>query len=136
MDRDSFIISKTSAACGFRSAAGTRAEIYAEANQFCAARRQQVSTISSTGQDGVIGARCASAELLFRCVDPGVMDARSEDRLRQDVARERATNSSDFQNAPRPVIITPQPSLRPDYMRSRDISCSTIGNITNCSSSY
>jgi hypothetical protein len=94
--RRACMISKTSAACGFRSAAGTKADIYAEANQFCASRHQQVSTISSTGQDGVIGARCASAELLFRCVDPGVIDARSEERLRQDVARERATNPNDF----------------------------------------
>ena len=64
MDRDSFVISKTSPACGFRSAAGTRGAIYTEANQFCAARQQQVSTISSSRQDGIIGARCASAELV------------------------------------------------------------------------
>ena len=75
MDRDSFMILKASPACGFRSAAGTRADIYAEANQFCSARRQEVSTISSTGQDGIIGARCANAELVFRCVNSGTMDA-------------------------------------------------------------
>jgi hypothetical protein len=112
MDRDSFMISKTSPACGFRTAAGTRAEIYAEANQFCAARRQQVSTISSTGQDGIIGAGCASAELVFRCVDPAIMDAGSEKRLRDDLQRDQLINSQDFQNAPRPMIVTTPPPRR------------------------
>ena len=124
MDRDAFMISKTSPACGFRSAAGTRAAIYAEANQFCAARRQQVSTISANGQDGIIGARCASAELVFRCVDPGVMDAHSEERVRYEARQDRRDNQIDQLVTPRPVFMPPRPSTT--------TNCTGYGSSVSC----
>jgi len=126
MDRDSFMISKTSPACGFRSAAGTRADIYAEANQFCSARRQEVSTISSTGQDGIIGARCANAELVFRCVNPGTMDARADERLRQDARQDRQNNQIDMLVTPRPVFVPPRPQTTTE--------CTGFGNSVTCTS--
>jgi len=66
-----FMISKTSAACGFRSADGTTAKLYREAGAYCAARKKELLTVSVRGRDGVPFARCASAELEFRCLVPG-----------------------------------------------------------------
>lgn len=130
MDRDSFMISKTSPACGFRTAAATRAELYQEANQFCSARRQQVSTISSTGQDGIIGARCASAELVFRCVEPGVMDASEAERVRRDAQQDRRSNQIDQATTPRMVFTPPPPPLR---VAPTTTDCTRFANTVSCS---
>jgi hypothetical protein len=111
MDRDSYMVSQTSTACGFASAAGSKAGVYREANQFCAAKGMQVSTISLTGRDGIIGARCAGADLIFRCSPPGTMDANSADQLRQDVQRDRINNQIDQAVTPRPVFTLPPPPV-------------------------
>lgn len=69
IDRDTYMVAKTSSACGFRSADGTKAKLYREANKFCAKKNRQIQTVDVTGRDGIPFARCASAELRFRCVD-------------------------------------------------------------------
>jgi hypothetical protein len=124
MDRGSFMISKVSPACGFRSAAGTRAELYTEANQFCSSRRQEVSTVTSTSQDGIIGARCASAELVFRCVDPGAVDMQADERIRQDVRQNRRDNQVELLVTPRPVFQMPRTPSTTD--------CNSFGNSVSC----
>jgi hypothetical protein len=68
IDRDTYMVAKTSAACGFRSADGTKAKLYREANKFCAKKNRSIETVEVTGRDGIPFARCASAELRFRCV--------------------------------------------------------------------
>lgn len=69
VDRDTYMVAKTSPACGFRSADGTKAKLYREANKFCAKKNRQIETVEVTGRNGIPFARCASAELRFRCVD-------------------------------------------------------------------
>ena len=66
--QDTFMLAKTSPACGFRSADGTKADLYIEANAYCAKQKKQLVTVNFTGRDGIILVRCASAELEFRCV--------------------------------------------------------------------
>lgn len=68
IDRDTYMVAKTSPACGFRSADGTKAKLYREANKFCAKKNRQIETVDVTGRNGIPFARCASAELRFRCV--------------------------------------------------------------------
>ncbi len=63
--------SKTSPACGFRSADGTKAELFKEADSFCSSRSLDMSILKVVARDGVIGARCASAEVQFQCVARG-----------------------------------------------------------------
>ena len=63
-----YMVSKTSAGGGFVSAAGTKAELYKEANAFCAKTGKVIETIKITGKDGRVFVRSASAELQFRCV--------------------------------------------------------------------
>lgn len=65
---DTYMLAKTSAACGFRSASGTKAKLYEEAGAFCRKQGKTVRTVEVTGKDGVPFARCASAELQFKCV--------------------------------------------------------------------
>lgn len=65
---DTYMLAKTSAACGFRSSSGTKAKLYEEAGAFCRKQGKQVETVDVTGKDGIPFARCASAELHFRCV--------------------------------------------------------------------
>jgi len=64
-----YMLSKKSAGCGFSSAEGTKADLYVEANAFCAEQKKQIETVNAIARDGVPFVRCASAELQFRCVD-------------------------------------------------------------------
>ena len=68
MGQNLHTISKTSAACGFRDAGGVRADVFAEMNEFCSAKGLQSEVVSIEALDGVIGKRCASATVEFRCV--------------------------------------------------------------------
>ena len=67
--QDTYMLTKKSPACGFASAEGTKADLYLEANAFCAERKKQIQTVEAIARDGVPFVRCASAELHFRCVD-------------------------------------------------------------------
>ena len=68
MGQNMYMIAKTSPACGFRDAGGVKADVFAEMTSFCRARNlyPEVQTIEAL--DGVIGRRCASATVEFRCV--------------------------------------------------------------------
>ena len=68
MGQNLYTISKTSPACGFRDAGGVRAEIFQEMSQYCSEKRLQPEVVTIEALDGVIGRRCASATVEFRCV--------------------------------------------------------------------
>lgn len=68
MDKGTYMIRKTSAGCGFGSMDNVKPDLYTEANEFCGKSESSVETIALTGRNGVPFARCAHAELQFRCV--------------------------------------------------------------------
>ncbi len=67
IDRDIYMVAKTSPGGGFVTADRTKAVIYQEANAFCEKQGKQIETIKITAVDGR-PFRAASAELQFRCV--------------------------------------------------------------------
>lgn len=67
MDGDTYTVSKRSAQVGFGPADGPKADIYREANAFCASKHKKVETVSLQSQDSGF-ARPASASLQFRCM--------------------------------------------------------------------
>nr|AQQ74495.1 hypothetical protein [uncultured bacterium] len=68
VDKDTYMISEKAAGCGFATAGGQEADAYKKANEYCSSRGQQVEIVSTTAKDGVPFARCASANVKFRCV--------------------------------------------------------------------
>ena len=68
MGQNLHTISKTSPACGFRDAGGVKAEIFGEMTSFCASKSLYPEVVTIEALDGVIGRRCASATVEFRCV--------------------------------------------------------------------
>lgn len=68
MDSDSYILSEKAAGCGFATGSGQEVEAYKKANKFCTKKGLQVETISVAAKDGIPFARCASAQLKFKCV--------------------------------------------------------------------
>jgi Short C-terminal domain len=74
MGQNHYTISKTSPACGFRDAGGVKSEIFQEINNFCSAKNLFSEVITIETLDGVIGKRCASATVEFRCVSSASSD--------------------------------------------------------------
>ena len=74
MGQNHYTISKTSPACGFRDAGGVKADIFQEINGFCTAKKLFPEVITIEALDGVIGQRCASATVEFRCVTSASSD--------------------------------------------------------------
>ena len=68
MDAGTFMVSKRAAQVGFGPPVAAKADIYRQANEFCAAKGKQVETVDYQGTDSGFG-RPASASLQFRCVD-------------------------------------------------------------------
>ena len=68
MDKNTYMVSEKAAGCGFATSGGQEADAYKKANKFCSAKNMTVETISSETKGGVPFARCASADLKFRCV--------------------------------------------------------------------
>ena len=66
MDKDTFMVSKRSAQIGLGAADGAKADVYREANEFCAKQNKKVETVSLEMTDSGV-ARPASASLQFRC---------------------------------------------------------------------
>lgn len=67
-DKGAYMISKQSAAGIFGTPAGVMADIYKEANEFCAGKDQAVETINADQKNAIPFARQGSASLQFRCV--------------------------------------------------------------------
>ena len=74
MGQSVFTISKTSPACGFRDAGGVKADVFTEMNAFCTSKSLFPEVVTIEALDGVIGKRCASATVDFRCVKEGKID--------------------------------------------------------------
>ena len=68
MDKDTYMVSKRSAQVGFGPPIGAKADIYQEANEFCAKQNKKVETVKLDTTNSGFG-RPASASLQFRCVD-------------------------------------------------------------------
>ncbi len=66
MDGNTYVVSKRSAQVGFGPADGAKADIYREANDFCAKQNKTVETVSLQMTDSGF-AQPASASLQFRC---------------------------------------------------------------------
>jgi hypothetical protein len=67
MDKDTYMVSKRSAQVGFGPANGAKADLYEEANVFCAKQNKAIETVNLEMTDSGF-ARPASASLQFRCV--------------------------------------------------------------------
>lgn len=65
-----YIISKQSAAGIFGTPIGVEADIYRQANAFCASRHQVLETVDVQTQNAVPFAHEGSATLHFRCIPP------------------------------------------------------------------
>ncbi len=69
MDGGTYMISKRSAQFGFGPPVGVRADVYREANDFCAKEKNEVETINLEMTDTGL-ARPGSVSLHFRCKTP------------------------------------------------------------------
>ena len=67
MDNDTYMVAKRSAQPGFGPAWCAKADIYREANEFCAKQNKKVETVNLEMVNGSFG-RPASASLQFLCV--------------------------------------------------------------------
>ena len=66
MDRGTFMISKRSAQFGMGPPVGAKADVYTEANEYCAKQSMQVETVELIMTDSGF-ARPGSVTLQFRC---------------------------------------------------------------------
>jgi hypothetical protein len=69
MDKGTYMVANTAAGRGFSTGDGPKADVYLQANEFCAKTNQQVETLNITSQDGKPFVRSGHAELQFRCVN-------------------------------------------------------------------
>jgi hypothetical protein len=83
MDRDTYVISKRSAQLGFGPPEGAKADVYKEANEFCAKQNGQVETVRLRMTNSAY-AQPGSVSLQFRCVG-GEQTNRSRNALESNV---------------------------------------------------
>ena len=67
MDKGTYVVSKRSAQIGFGPADGAKADVYTEANAFCAKSGKTLETVKLEMTPSAL-AQSASASLEFRCV--------------------------------------------------------------------
>ena len=67
-DRGTYMISKQSAAGVFGTPGGVKADVYAEANEYCARTGNAFETVNLEVKDAIPFVRTGSASLQFRCV--------------------------------------------------------------------
>jgi len=67
MEKDIYMVAKRSAQFGFGPSYGVKADVYQEANDFCAKQNKKLETVKLDMEDGGF-ARPASVSLQFRCV--------------------------------------------------------------------
>lgn len=84
MGQNLFTMSKTSPACGFRDAGGVKADLFQEMSEFCTSRNLFPEVVTIEALDGVIGRRCASATIEFRCVTTASRDPYAPTGTRPD----------------------------------------------------
>ena len=71
MDRDTFMVAKRSAQVGFGPPDGVKADVYKEANEFCAKQGKGVETVDLKITNSGF-ARPGNVTLQFRCVSADV----------------------------------------------------------------
>jgi hypothetical protein len=67
MDKDTYMLAKSSLQAGFGPADGAKADVYREANDFCGKQSKRVETVKFDMTNSGF-ARPTSASLQFRCV--------------------------------------------------------------------
>jgi hypothetical protein len=67
-DRDTYIISKQSAAGIFGTSGGVKGDVYQEASEFCTKSGKTVETVNLDVKDAIPFVRTSSVSLQFRCV--------------------------------------------------------------------
>ena len=70
-DKDTYTISKMSAAGMFGTPEGVKNDIYVEANEFCAKQNKAVETVNLQMNHAIPAVRQGSANLTFRCAKIG-----------------------------------------------------------------
>jgi len=99
MDKDTYMVSKRSAQIGFGPADGAKADVYREANEFCAKQNKKVETVALNMTDSGF-ARPARAEIQFKCVDANGPDLKGT-RLTKDMeSRVQPARKSDVDELP------------------------------------
>lgn len=68
MDGDTYMIAKRSAQAGFGPPTGTKADVYKEANEYCASQKRKVETVDLQMTNSGFG-RPGNVSLEFRCVE-------------------------------------------------------------------
>jgi hypothetical protein len=137
--QNTYMLTKTSTGCGFASAASVKTDLYKEAGGFCQNTNKDLHVISSSGNDGIVMVRCASAEIQFSClakVEEGSLEYLERNRKQeQRITREAANKPSEvLVVSPPPLIVTtPAPTRAPV---SNPVNCTSLktGNMvtTNC----
>ena len=67
-DKGVYMSEKTSAGGAFGSPQAVLADLYTEANEFCAKSGKQLETISTNPENGIPFVRAARATLNFKCI--------------------------------------------------------------------
>jgi len=133
--QSTYVISKTSAGCGMASAASVKTDLYREAGAFCQKSAKELEVISTSGKDGIVMVRCASAEIQFSCVaqaEEGSPEYADRKRRQEErIARENVNQPSEtLLVSPPPIVVQPPASVQ------RNVNCTSIrtGNTvnTNC----
>ncbi len=75
VDRDSYMIGKKDGSPGLGVSLSNKAEVYQEANAFCAAKGLDVETLNLVVTPAAL-ARLGSTELRFKCVPKGTDSAK------------------------------------------------------------
>lgn len=70
MGKDTFMISDHSLT-GFDSGASVKADLYREANSYCASLDKEFQPVNDRAVDGQPGRSFANAEVVFRCLPHG-----------------------------------------------------------------
>lgn len=65
---DTYMLSKTGAGGIFSSGSAVKADLYSEANAFCAGKGMVAETVNADAKNAIPFVRMNSAELEFRCV--------------------------------------------------------------------
>lgn len=71
MGGGTYYLDKISPACGFSNGDGAKKDLLREASDFCVKQGKEVAIDSAINKNGVVGHQCASAEVTFKCVQPG-----------------------------------------------------------------
>jgi len=67
--QDTYLLTKQSAGGIFKPGASVKADLLAEANEFCGKSGKRIELLTSDAKNAIPFARTSSAEISFKCVD-------------------------------------------------------------------